>query len=369
MSRTRSTRSARLASIAVAATFFALVSPVAARAASNTPTFSVRPAHFDPKDPATRAYFKPLLAPGSTYSDDVVVTNPGSSALTLMVYPVDGLTGQTSGAVYGNHKDQLRRAGTWVSVATSTATIPARSQRNVGFTVRVPSNAVPGDHLAGVAFELAPTKASSGHFAITQVFRMVVGVAILVPGPATSEVHIGTISLGKLPGTDLPAVFVKIGDPGRLLVKPFLAVTLRNAAGYNRTVSRQLDTILPGDTIEYPLSWPETLRAGSYTATVKATFDGRTVQATQPVSLGSTLRQTTGGGHPTPAPAAPRSGFPPIAMIAVALGGILIGVLASRRRRRPEPPAAEPAPTPEDAPAASEASRSRERVGSSRRNH
>ena len=77
--------------------------------------FSVRPAEFNAADPVTRAYFKLHLRPGSTYSGNVVVHNAAATPVTLYVYPVDGLTGVTSGAVYGNRHVQLHGAGRWLT--------------------------------------------------------------------------------------------------------------------------------------------------------------------------------------------------------------------------------------------------------------
>src|SRR5271167_2433845 len=72
--------------------------------------FSVRPSHFDPSNAATRAYFIETARAGQTINDQVVVTNTGPTTIQLRVYPVDGLTGATSGAVYGDGQDPLRKA-------------------------------------------------------------------------------------------------------------------------------------------------------------------------------------------------------------------------------------------------------------------
>ena len=85
--------------------------------------FGAAPSHSDPADPATRAYFKPVIAPGTAYQDSVLVTNSSDDATTLIVYPVDGLTGQTSGTVYANHADPVKKAGMWLSPAMSSVTL------------------------------------------------------------------------------------------------------------------------------------------------------------------------------------------------------------------------------------------------------
>ena len=113
--------------------------------------FGARPAHFDPNNPATRAYFIRTVPRGGSFTDQVIVSNTASKPVTLRVYPVDGLTGATSGVVYGNRQDRLRGAGQWVTSAVSQVTVPANSQTSVGFTLRVPTSAAIGQHLAGLA--------------------------------------------------------------------------------------------------------------------------------------------------------------------------------------------------------------------------
>jgi hypothetical protein len=118
--------SKRTASLVVAtavATTLLLGASTAAAAAG--PTFSVRPGQSDPADPATRAYFKPVAEPGESISRSVFVANTGTSAVRLFVYAVDGLTGQTTGTVYANRGDRIRKAGAWVKPDVSSITVPA----------------------------------------------------------------------------------------------------------------------------------------------------------------------------------------------------------------------------------------------------
>jgi hypothetical protein len=66
--------------------------------------FGARPAHFNPNVSATRASFIRSVARRGSFTAQVIVSNSASKPLTPRVYPVDGLTGATSGVVYGNHQ-------------------------------------------------------------------------------------------------------------------------------------------------------------------------------------------------------------------------------------------------------------------------
>ena len=254
--------------------------------------FGAAPAHSDPSDPATRAYFKPVIRPGGSLSDEVLVTSTSSRPVRLIVSAVDGLTGQTSGAVYANREDRVDRAGSWVTPAISSLTLAPHSQQLVAFTVHVPTAAVPGDHLAGIAFENADPIRAGGQFGVTTVVRTVVGVDIDVPGPAVSHIRLSGLGLAALPGLRYATVTIHIGDDGRKLVKPVLTVALEGPSGYHRTLRRALDTILPGDTIAYPFVWPDNLAAGDYVVTVTATNGAEREVETARLHLGTALQGT-----------------------------------------------------------------------------
>jgi hypothetical protein len=293
---------------------------------------SVRPAHYDAAVPATRAYFIRALAAGRSFSDQVVVSNGDARPVALLVYPVDGLTGVTSGTVYANRQDRRRGASTWVSMTSERIVVPARSSVSVPFTVRVPAKAIPGDHLAGIAFEGAASVRSGGHFSVRLITRQVVGVEIQVAGPAARRMALRAISLRSLPGTTRASAVVTLANVGRKLCKPVLRVALTGARSSGST-TRRLDTVLPRQQIPYPLPWPSALAAGSYRATARLTQCGPAATLQAVVYLGHRLR---GSGIAAPRggslrPSQPSAPTPWWAFVAVAFGGMGVGVLARRR--------------------------------------
>jgi hypothetical protein len=295
--------------------------------------FGARPAHFNPKVPATRAYFIRKVPRNGSFTDQVVVTNTAAKPVTLRVYPVDGLTGATSGVVYGNRGVALHGAGLWVTPDVSIVTVPATSQTSVGFTLKVPAGAAVGQHLAGLALEDASAGKSSGRFSVTEVLRTVVGIEVNVPGPSQSRLALQSFSIAPIQGTTYPSVVVNLANTGQNLCKPQLAVSLQGPGGVQRA-TRQLDTVLPGDAIPYPFVWPHSLAAGSYTANITATGCGTRQVLHGSASLGAKLVNSTVPTADTRAPAG-GSTIPwwPIAL--VGFGGIVIGTLFGRRRRGP----------------------------------
>jgi hypothetical protein len=292
-------------------------------------SFSVRPAQSNPAEPVTRAYFKPLAKPGASFSQAVIVSNNGSSTVHLLVYAVDGLTGQTTGTVYGDRGDRVRKAGLWVRAGISQISVPAGREVSVPFTVRVPRRAKPGDHVAGIAFQDATQHTSSGSFRITEIFREVIGIQIRVPGRAFPRLALGGVQLRALPGTPLASVVVVLGNRGLKLCKPRLAVSLRGPHGYHGRVVRVLDTVLPGDTVDYPLPWPGRLRHGSYAASAIASCQGHRVARVATVQLGKSLGVVVASPR---AGSTRRGAVPAWVFVLVALAGLGIGVVLTHMR-------------------------------------
>lgn len=323
-----------------------------AGAAGSAPTlggFGVQPAHFDPANPATRAYFIPSISPGGSYSDSVVLQSTSSSPIPLLVYPVNGLTGTTSGAVYSNQVLVPSGVATWISPAMSSLTLDPGQTVNVPFTVNVPASIGVGDHLGGIAFQEANPTSSGGNFNITQVLRTVIGIQVVVPGPGIFQPDLTSLALDALAGTTDSSVTVGLGNVGQLLGKPTLTIDLNGPGGYRKAVSRQLDTVLPADSIKYPFPWPDGLASGWYTVTATATGGSQTVRLSKHIFLGtqlnspnSTTTTTPVTPHVTVSNGIPWWSF----LIAIVVGALLVLLVvlfrSVRRERRGSPPGGGP---------------------------
>lgn len=304
----RRSRSTRLVALAGAVTVLALGVGAMTASAARIGGFAVRPAQSNPRERAGRAYFIIMAKAGSTRREAVVVTNNGSKPLVLYVDPVDGLTGATSGAVYGNRGVAVHSAGAWVTPDARSVTVPPGRAIDVPFTVRIPGSAVPGDHLAGLALQVARASKSSGRFSVRVVVRAVVGIEVQVPGFAVPRIRISSLALAPLPGTTVPSAVVTLADVGGRLCRPRLTVAIKGQ-NVTRQATQKLGTILPGDRIAYPFKWPGALADGSYAVTATATecgpqvvkhaiatFSRRSGQAGQPsTALGATAPLSNGG--------------------------------------------------------------------------
>lgn len=283
-------------------------------------------------------YFVLRLAPGETADENVEASNGGTAPLTEYVDPVDGLTAPSTGDAYSDRGQTLRGAGSWVSPALATLTLPPSGSETVGFTVRVPTDARPGDHLAGLAFQdAAASTSSSGHISVTTVSRSVIGILVEVPGPASARMAVTTAQLRALPGFGTASVALKLVNDGQLLVHPALSVTLVGD-GYRGTVTRQLSTCLPGNAIVYQLAWPQRLVPGAYHVQAVLSAPGMGSRAYSGIAdLGRPLSATRPGQRPvTVGPSVlPVPIWVVVLGVLVLLVAVALLVMVVRDRRRP----------------------------------
>lgn len=209
----------------------------------------------------TAGFIKLAPPAGATVNAYFYATNTSSRAANITVFPADGLTGTTSGIIYGEISDSLRRTGAWITPDASSFTLEPRTERRVNITVRVPAGTQTGDYVGGVVLQQV-NPSSSGQ--IAQIVRNVVPVHIEVPGEAPEAVEVRDASIATLPGSTLPAIDVDLRNTGRRMCRPTLSVTLKGPSENNVRVSRQLDVVLAGDRIKFPLPWPTPLASGSY---------------------------------------------------------------------------------------------------------
>jgi LPXTG-motif cell wall-anchored protein len=319
-----------------------LFAPVAAQAADSSPTiggFSAR-ALGEGDEITPETYFKLKLGPGDSYQGRLLVISSAKEDARLRVYSVDGLTGNTSGTVYANIDDPRKDAATWITPRKEVLRLPGKGEKKVGFDVKVPADATPGDHVGAIALQLADQKKTKGQFAITQITRVAIAVQITVEGPADAALAPTGLALKALPGTQIPSVTIDLANTGQLLCRPSLAVQLSKDGTVLGTVTRQLDTVLPGKTIPYPLSWPKPLTAGKYNAKASTTGCGAPKEFVSDVELkgnlagsaqqpGTIIEPNTGGG-----------GIPWWALVAAVVAALFGGFLLARRKPKRDDDAA-----------------------------
>lgn len=310
--------------------------------------FGVRPVIPKGKD-LPPSYFIINARPGSIAQRSVVIVNGTKKTKHLIVDGVDGLTGQTSGVVYANRDQRHLEASRWVRAKKRMVHVKPGTTKRLRFTVTIPADARPGDHVAGLAFEDKHTSTTKSRFAVTQVIRVVVGIQIHIDGGRPPQMAVGGMSMQAQPGTKVATTLVKLTNEGDKLCKPKLAVTLTPTDGEPRTVTKELDTVLARDTIDYPMQFDGQVEAGTYGAVAKVSGCGEERSGTATVNLKTSLDGSSPRADaPKQRAAGTIAGMPSWLLIgalvllgiAGGIGGLLtIQVLMRRRSGSAEPAA------------------------------
>ncbi|NTU82888.1 MAG: DUF916 domain-containing protein [Chloroflexales bacterium] len=321
-----------------------LASPAPARAEGGA-NFSLRPVHYDPARPATQSYFILDFQAGENLRSEMRVVNTGQAAGTVRLYPIDAATGQNSGAIYEGRESTPRDTGAWLTLDTNELTLGPGEERLVGFSVNVPADARPGEHLGGIAAEgqAAPPTDSGAAVQITMQTRTVVAVLVNIPGPRVDKVVIEGIQ----PETQGSYQMLRIGlrNEGTHMARLVGSLDLSDSTGRPLAqIPLKLDYLLPGTAISYPLAIPnQALAAGDYRADLKLSYgEGETTTLAAPLVITSeqirelyTARGQQLPDLPTaPAQSAQTQGAQPlIPPLLFTISAVLFAAYLLRRRR------------------------------------
>ncbi|GLY83108.1 WxL protein peptidoglycan domain-containing protein [Actinoallomurus iriomotensis] len=129
---------------------------------------------------AGRPNYSYTLDPGGRLQDGLVVTNHGTTPLRLAVYAADGFTTKAGQFDLVTKDAKSTGVGAWVHPDRPELTIRPGESVQVPFTVTLPDDAAPGDHMGGIVTSL--TRAGTADPA--QVDRRVgIRIRLRVGGP------------------------------------------------------------------------------------------------------------------------------------------------------------------------------------------
>lgn len=222
-----------------------------------------------------RGFFVLDGQPGQVLSGRVLVVNAGRAAGTARLDVVDATTGATTGAVYETVDSPKEGVGAWLQLDRDLVTLAAGGSATVGFTVTVPADARPGDHLGGIVAAPAQAPDAAGGDAADRSFRVdvvnqaVLAVHVMLPGAARSLLRVTDIRPGG--GTGYQTLLLDLTNSGERMVRGSGRVRVVDAGGNPVGDQRfTIDTFLPRTSVEFPLVVRgRALRPGDYRATVE----------------------------------------------------------------------------------------------------
>lgn len=292
-------------------------------------------------------FFDLSMRPGETRNLRVEIANTGGASLAARTYATDVYT-IVNGGFGGRLRDEPRTGTTrWLDYATDVLQLPAGDSVRRSFTVAVPADAGPGEYITSIVLENDQPIRTDGTVVLAQVIRQAVAVVVTVPGLRSPGLAIGTASHKFVAGRSVVSVAVE--NTGNVRLKPDVDFTLFDASGTQVShASVQMDTFYAHtDTfVEVPLA--SLLLPGTYTvrlglvdpdSTVRADKGALTFVVDVPAESAGPAGAVPGLTAVNQAPGDGRISLPVAAVeggAAVALGGVLAGLLFLALRRRRE---------------------------------
>lgn len=250
--------------------------------------FGIQPSGVSSTDAGKGAYFSYTLAPGAEIKDSAIVMNTGPAALALKLYAADGLTAIGGGTAFGAAEEQRFGVLSWLASDNNQLWVAPGGRLVVPFQVRVPSDATPGDHVAGWVVEAPPQPGASGNVQTSVTQRASVAVVVRVPGETTDELVIADLCLNQESGSNY--VQVSIANMGNALTKASGELTVSNRGGQEvARVPFDVGTVLPADGTYVRVALPADPGSGDYVAgATLRQADGRETHAESQVKIAGT---------------------------------------------------------------------------------
>lgn len=228
-----------------------------------------------------RSTFQLDAAVGQSFGDRVSVINSGPTPKQFWIYAADAYSAELGGG-FALHirSDKPVGAATWITLPVQEYTVPAHTDSVIPFRVSVPSDATPGDHVAGVVAEevVAPDAVNKGA-GLTTIHRVAARVYLRVAGPLHPALHVDALTVAHeasvLPGLGTEGtakVSFSVLNTGNVRIRPTnvrisltglggrelhhtMLVAAADAGAQTRPGQALPDQILPGSKVRFAASF------------------------------------------------------------------------------------------------------------------
>ncbi|MBA2953601.1 DUF916 domain-containing protein [Nocardioides sp. MAH-18] len=227
--------------------------------ATDNGSWAVTPTPPAASSTAPRSYFVIDADPGAKLKDSVRIQNLTNKPITFTIYGADGFNTAQDGffALKGADEPQID-VGSWIRLPVSRIKLAGRTQADVPFTLTVPTNATPGDHVGALVAMNNAIEGTDDSRGVDIGIQRAVGARLYLrvsgpttPGLAVSDVHLET-DRGAMPwtGSGTGMVTYTVENTGNVRLSPTATVTVSGAGHAVDTVEGDaLVDLLPGQQV------------------------------------------------------------------------------------------------------------------------
>ncbi len=227
---------------------------------------------------------------GGIFSDNIKITNPTASVLTIGVTIQDfAAQDEEGGQIFldpatDNQNFSLAK---WVSIDNNNFSLNPSETKEIKYTVKVPENAEPGGHYGVIFFspqaQNTTSIAGSGTVVVPKVGTLLL---VSVPGDIKFQGKIATFSTNKklyLDSKNFVDFLTRFENLSSVHVKPQGVITIKNAFGKSvaeLTVNEKNGNVLPNSIRKFQNEWEKKYGFGWYKADLKLVYgNAQTVTA------------------------------------------------------------------------------------------
>lgn len=281
--------------------------------------WSVQPA--TASGPDARSLFDYLnVRPGIVLHDHVAVTNESEHTVRFQVYASDAHTTATGGYDLLPQVSKPTDVGSWIVLGAKSLTLQAHTRAIVGFILKVPARATPGDHSGGIVAQVTSAGSAGSGSPVAVTDRLGVRVYVRVAGTITPAVSIESLH-ASYGGSVNPAgggsgvIDFTIRNTGNVRVSGTVSASLSSWYGAIGTAHDSIGLLLPGDSLTLHARIPRAYPGGPLHARVTVTPHDDTAD-TGPVAVARAAeRSATVWAWP----------WPQLAALIVLAGLVLLG--------------------------------------------
>jgi hypothetical protein len=159
----------------------------------STFSWSVLPTPTD--DEPARALFNPVADPGDTVRDSLRI-KAGANPVTLQVYASDAYITEQNAFDLLPASEKPVDVGSWVKLDSPELTVGADQTVDIPFTITVPPDATPGDHIGGIVTSISTVVPGSEGSPVRTDRRLGTRLYLQVKGDVTPSVAITGLDAG-----------------------------------------------------------------------------------------------------------------------------------------------------------------------------